>query len=264
MKTRSVCALGVVAAGSGAQAQLWNTGAWDGRDGRSSDRASLNARPETRAADDVVLATGNGLPYTISGLSGRALALRYQGVFAEIFADASGVPAATPSYTLAPMNVQVVQTGVFGQYDLLNATFDTSGLNLAPGRWWVSVVCNVSGQPPPNDGYGFFATGGNGVVQGSQGYYRVGTAAWAPITNVFGYASDFSFTLLGVQQSATCYPNCDNSTTPPILNIGDYVCFLNRFTAGSSYANCDGSTTPPVLNVGDFTCFLNRFTAGCT
>ncbi len=30
------------------------------------------------------------------------------------------------------------------------------------------------------------------------------------------------------------------------------------------YANCDGSTTPPVLNVLDFTCFLNRFAAGCS
>ena len=30
------------------------------------------------------------------------------------------------------------------------------------------------------------------------------------------------------------------------------------------YANCDGSTTPPVLNVLDFTCFLNKFAAGCS
>ena len=30
------------------------------------------------------------------------------------------------------------------------------------------------------------------------------------------------------------------------------------------YANCDNSTTPPVLNVQDFACFLNLFAAGCT
>jgi DNA-binding beta-propeller fold protein YncE len=29
------------------------------------------------------------------------------------------------------------------------------------------------------------------------------------------------------------------------------------------YANCDGSTIVPVLNVLDFNCFLNRFSAGC-
>jgi len=61
----------------------------------------------------------------------------------------------------------------------------------------------------------------------------------------------------------TCYPNCDQSTTPPVLNVLDFNCFLNRFSAGASYANCDGSTTPPVLNVLDFNCFLNRFSAGC-
>jgi hypothetical protein len=60
-----------------------------------------------------------------------------------------------------------------------------------------------------------------------------------------------------------CYPNCDSSTTPPILNVADFSCFLNRFAAGESYANCDGSTIPPVLNVADFSCFLNAFAAGC-
>ena len=64
--------------------------------------------------------------------------------------------------------------------------------------------------------------------------------------------------------SVPCYPNCDGSTAPPILNVADFTCFLNRFAAGAPYANCDGSTTPPVLNVADFTCFLNAFAAGCS
>jgi hypothetical protein len=59
------------------------------------------------------------------------------------------------------------------------------------------------------------------------------------------------------------YANCDNSTTAPLLNVGDFTCFLQRFAAADSYANCDESTTIPVLNVGDFTCFLQRFAAGC-
>jgi hypothetical protein len=67
----------------------------------------------------------------------------------------------------------------------------------------------------------------------------------------------------GVCAQPSCYANCDNSTTPPVLNVLDFTCFLNRFTAGESYANCDNSTTPPVLNVLDFTCFLNKFTTGC-
>jgi hypothetical protein len=61
-----------------------------------------------------------------------------------------------------------------------------------------------------------------------------------------------------------CYANCDGSGQPPILNVGDFACFLNRFAAADPYANCDGSSVPPVLNVSDFACFLNAFAAGCS
>jgi cytochrome c len=60
-----------------------------------------------------------------------------------------------------------------------------------------------------------------------------------------------------------CYPNCDGSTTPPVLNVLDFNCFLGAFRAGHFYANCDGSTAAPILNILDFNCFLNRFSAGC-
>lgn len=29
-----------------------------------------------------------------------------------------------------------------------------------------------------------------------------------------------------------CYANCDNSTSPPVLNINDFICFQARFAAG--------------------------------
>ncbi len=61
----------------------------------------------------------------------------------------------------------------------------------------------------------------------------------------------------------SCYPNCDNSTSAPVLNVLDFACFLNRYASGDTYANCDSSTTPPVLNVLDFACFLNSFASGC-
>jgi hypothetical protein len=69
-----------------------------------------------------------------------------------------------------------------------------------------------------------------------------------------------------------CYANCDGSTTAPILNVDDFICFIDEFAAAlmlpreqqiGSYANCDESTTVPVLNVDDFICFINRFGAGC-
>jgi hypothetical protein len=82
-----------------------------------------------------------------------------------------------------------------------------------------------------------------------------------------GAMSGGAFTLGGgfwaVQAGAACYPNCDNSTTPPVLNVQDFACFLNAFASADPYANCDSSTTPPTLNVQDFACFLNKFAAGC-
>jgi hypothetical protein len=58
-------------------------------------------------------------------------------------------------------------------------------------------------------------------------------------------------------------PNCDGSTSPPLLNMSDYMCFITRFAAGGSSANCDASTTPPVLNIFDYICFQTKFAAGC-
>ncbi|MFN0131072.1 MAG: choice-of-anchor B family protein [Phycisphaerales bacterium] len=72
-----------------------------------------------------------------------------------------------------------------------------------------------------------------------------GVTVWAPVCAV------------------PCFANCDGSSSPPVLNVNDFTCFLNQFAAGDPLANCDGSTTPPVLNVNDFTCFINAFAAGC-
>jgi photosystem II stability/assembly factor-like uncharacterized protein len=73
-------------------------------------------------------------------------------------------------------------------------------------------------------------------------------------------------------QPPPCAANCDESTAPPILNIDDFTCFVNRYAEAQNlphlqqvthFANCDASTVAPVLNVDDFTCFLNRFGVGC-
>jgi hypothetical protein len=69
--------------------------------------------------------------------------------------------------------------------------------------------------------------------------------------------------------AATCYANCDNSTAPPILNVNDFVCFMNRFAAQDvyypfrdPYANCD-QDYPATYTIVDFQCFINRFAVGC-
>jgi enterochelin esterase-like enzyme len=84
----------------------------------------------------------------------------------------------------------------------------------------------------------------------------------ACLLNAQGAASA-AFIASRMNLACTCSANCDCSTTPPVLNVADFTCFLTRFAAANAGANCDGSTETPVLNVGDFTCFLQRFAAGC-
>jgi hypothetical protein len=38
----------------------------------------------------------------------------------------------------------------------------------------------------------------------------------------------------GLALSEACYPNCDASSIPPVLNVQDFACFLNRFASASS------------------------------
>ncbi len=106
------------------------------------------------------------------------------------------------------------------------------------------------------------------VGGGSLGYRVVTVPAGATgadtlqfrVTTPAGQSGIATVTLI---YSASCYANCDASTAPPVLNVADFTCFLQRFAAGDSYANCDGSSAAPVLNVADFTCFLQRFAGGC-
>jgi hypothetical protein len=58
----------------------------------------------------------------------------------------------------------------------------------------------------------------------------------------------------------TCYANCDLSTTPPTLNIADFLCFLNAFARRDPYANCNNDAN---FDAADFQCFMNRLAAGC-
>jgi DNA-binding beta-propeller fold protein YncE len=78
-----------------------------------------------------------------------------------------------------------------------------------------------------------------------------------------GRSSDINHNGIPDECEGLCYANCDLSTTPPILNVNDFICFQTKYAAGDAYANCDGSTVPPVLNVNDFICFQTRYARGC-
>jgi hypothetical protein len=46
--------------------------------------------------------------------------------------------------------------------------------------------------------------------------------------------------------------------------LSSNICPLYVVGTTPCYANCDNSTVPPILNVNDFQCFLNKFAVGCT
>jgi hypothetical protein len=54
-----------------------------------------------------------------------------------------------------------------------------------------------------------------------------------------------------------CYPDCTNDRR---LNVLDFNCFLNSYTASNPYADSNGDGA---FNVLDFLTFINRFAAGC-
>jgi choice-of-anchor B domain-containing protein len=72
-----------------------------------------------------------------------------------------------------------------------------------------------------------------------------------------------AFSVIAPSCGTVCYVNCDQSTVAPVLNINDFICFQQRYSAGDTYANCDGSTTLPLLNINDFICFQQLYAAGC-
>jgi hypothetical protein len=160
--------------------------------------------------------------------------------------DQAGAPGSTIATFATP--VSLVGTGP------IVVPFNLGTLNV-PGSVWVAVrFVETSG--------GIAGVRTNtlaptvGSVSATRAYRQSGVGAW-------GTATVGDWLTMHILAAASCYANCDGSTTPPVLNINDYICFQSRFASGDSYANCDGSTAAPILNVNDFICFQSAFAQGC-
>jgi subtilisin-like proprotein convertase family protein len=138
-------------------------------------------------------------------------------------------------------------TSLFRNTDSAASTYDTG----APG----APANNVIGNWKPESPLAAF------IGQNAQGTWRLEVIDCYPGDT--GTLNNFVLFLEGPSGPAPCYANCDGSTTPPILNVNDFICFQTKFAAQDPAANCDGSTTPPVLNVNDFICFQSQYAAGC-
>jgi hypothetical protein len=82
---------------------------------------------------------------------------------------------------------------------------------------------------------------------------------------VFPVSLDGMEQALLVARVQACYADCDQSTGAGILDIFDFLCFQDRFVAGSAKAcDCDTSTGAGVCDLFDFLCFQNAFVSGCS
>lgn len=147
----------------------------------------------------------------------------------------------------APANGQYTVSAAFAKIDLGNSIQHQGNVRVA-GQTVFTQPIDISGAPTT-----FSAT-----------TYSLSTGQTVDfIISVISSSAGGAYAINGTVVRAGCYANCDNSTSPPILNANDFQCFLNAYASGSSYANCDQSTSPPILNANDFQCFLNAFAAGC-
>ncbi len=119
------------------------------------------------------------------------------------------------------------------------------------------------------------------VGTGNRGVHELGngdillTYGTTPGIYTYNIASNTSTPVAGVPSGSprfihpvtfgeACYPDCDTSTGVGVLDIFDFLCFGNRFSANDPYAcDCDTQTGVGVCDIFDFLCFGNAFNAGC-
>jgi probable HAF family extracellular repeat protein len=193
-----------------------------------------------RAVSDLGVVVGSA---PVAG--GNTHAFRWIG---GVMTDLGVLPEAGQPGPFGPELMTTVAAGVNSLGHIVGSSYPASNqppLRPGPWIWQEGVMRNLNDLVGP----GWVIEAASGINDAGQ---IIGTARSA--------VGELRAVLL---TPILCYANCDSSTTAPLLNVGDFTCFLQRFAAGDSYANCDGSTTAPALNVGDFTCFLQRFGAAC-
>ena len=224
--------------------------------------------PATGAGSVFLNTTGRPTEYFIRGMTVSASNVMYVAlsqIDTTTIDRIASIDMTTGAYTVI---------GPTGRTDLQALAFDPSGVLYAIG-------INNGGtlvQLDPATGAATVIGGGNfggddqalTFLPDGTGYIcRVNLQTVDPTTGqttLVGVTGGFDIRGLAFlpPSQPACYANCDQSTSPPILNANDFQCFLNQFAAADSNANCDGSTAPPVLNANDFQCFLNAFAAGCS
>lgn len=170
-------------------APIWDNGNFDGVNGLASEINT--AVSDARTADDFMLTSTTTISYVTAQMLTDVTPPAAQ---VEIYADynmaspSNGPPLAT--YTFSSAN----QIGSGFGYPLIEFTFNTTGLTLTPGKYWVCPIVIGNGS-----GRGFFATTGSGTIKLESGYFKgsyFGYGYWG--INLY---SDFAFKVYSGEQA---------------------------------------------------------------
>jgi hypothetical protein len=162
-----------------------------------------------------------------------------------LLVDRPGWPATDPGFTTHDYGASASNAGLFISTVRVPSAYDApvTPVDNPTGRW------RLEGSIP------FFSMSADGAWR-----LRVRDCAAGGVGSIVAFNLHLNVAhVLG----NTCYPNCDNSTIAPCLNVNDFVCFLNAFTAGEHYANCDNGSFYPYFNANDFVCYMSWFATAC-
>jgi YVTN family beta-propeller protein len=192
----------------------------------------------------------------VQELSGNAIAVVDISVTPPVVLTTWNFPVNSPAWAVQAMELSADSSKMY-------VTRGTSTLTSGNGTAYASdygsfeVVDTATGSVIDSIATGRLATA---LAKDAADTVVVTTDIWYDAVTIIG------------NPPTVCYPNCDASTTVPVVNTGDFTCFLQQYSVGvtlpsgqqqTHYSNCNGSTIFPQVNTGDFTCFLQKYAAGC-
>jgi hypothetical protein len=136
---------------------------------------------------------------------------------------------------------------------------DVGSLQLSSGTYWIEWSTRGSATLGP-----FIAPVnvlnevpiGNALIWRNTHWERVVDSQWNLTQFPGGQPLGLPFIIEGTVDGG-CYADCNGDE---VLNVDDFLCFINAFASQDPYADCSGDG---ILNVDDFLCFINEFALGC-
>jgi sugar lactone lactonase YvrE len=170
---------------------LFDNGSFDSVNGLASE---INTQiTDARVADDIVLTSTTQITCITAQIFST---VDPQTAQVEIYADNAGNGPVNTAPLFTFPSVSFTQVGTAFGLPAIEFTFNTSGVTLSPGKYWISAQSTDNGS-----GRGFFCTSGNGVIKNQPAYFKssfFGATSWIPAVNFLSAPSDFAFRVYGI------------------------------------------------------------------